>query len=193
MAFIGLPFYGYCPYDVTTDEDGTETEVPKTGKLTRSVISFSASASSEATELWAGDMMEQSDYGVPSGTVTISRSYLSLDEEAEICGNTLSEDGELLHKDTDKAPYLKLGSMAKLKDPSRKVKYRVVIYMRGWFGPVSDEYNTAQKQPAFTTPSLSGSVTVNAKGEFRKKKEFDKYEEALAYFKQELNIAGGGG
>ena len=34
MAFIGLPFYGYCPITVTTNDDGSETESLGAGKIT---------------------------------------------------------------------------------------------------------------------------------------------------------------
>ena len=34
MAWIGLPFYGYCPMTVTTNDDGTEQESLGTGKIT---------------------------------------------------------------------------------------------------------------------------------------------------------------
>lgn len=40
MAFIGLPFYGYCPITVTTNDDGSETESLGAGKITRAVISY---------------------------------------------------------------------------------------------------------------------------------------------------------
>ena len=55
MAFIGLPFYGYCPITVTTNDDGSETESLGAGKITRAVISYAGENDSESSELWAGN------------------------------------------------------------------------------------------------------------------------------------------
>ena len=66
MAYIGLPYYGYCPITVTTNDDGTETESMGAGKITRAVISYAGENDSDSSELWAGDRREQRDSGSPS-------------------------------------------------------------------------------------------------------------------------------
>lgn len=48
MAYIGLPYYGYCPITVTTNDDGTETESLGTGKITRAVISYAGENDSDS-------------------------------------------------------------------------------------------------------------------------------------------------
>ena len=82
MAYIGLPYYGYCPITVTTNDDGTETESLGAGKITRAVISYAGENDSDSSELWAGDRREQRDSGSPSAKLTIDRSFLSLEDEA---------------------------------------------------------------------------------------------------------------
>lgn len=89
MAYIGLPYYGYCAYTETDSGDGQVTENLDTGKLTRSVIKFAPTAESNAVELWAGDLKEQDEYDNPGGTISIDRSYISLEEEAAMGGHTL--------------------------------------------------------------------------------------------------------
>ena len=37
MAYIGLPYYGYCPITVATNADGSETESLGNGKITRAM------------------------------------------------------------------------------------------------------------------------------------------------------------
>ena len=87
MAYIGLPYYGFCTYTTAEAEDGAVTETLGKGKITRSVIKFTPSEESNAVELWAGDLMEQSEYDNPTASVGIERSYISLEEEAAVCGH----------------------------------------------------------------------------------------------------------
>ena len=87
MAWIGLPFYGYCPMTVTTNDDGTEQESLGAGKITKAVISYAGENDSDSSELWAGDRREQRDNGAPSAKLTIDRSFLSLEDEAELGGH----------------------------------------------------------------------------------------------------------
>ena len=93
MAYIGLPYYGYCTYTETDSGDGTVAENLGTGKLTRSVIKFAPTAESNAVELWAGDLKEQDEYDNPGGTISIDRSYISLEEEAAMGGHKFTKEG----------------------------------------------------------------------------------------------------
>lgn len=191
MAYIGLPYYGYCPYTTTEAEDGKVTETLGKGKITRSVIKFTPSEESNAVELWAGDLMEQSEYDNPTASVGIERSYISLEEEAALCGQEWTSDGAdggIVHNVDDVPPFCRVAAMAKVKKPDRTVKYRVVGYHRVVFGPVNDELATAQKAKAFGTQMLSGTASPNADGDFKYKNEFDTFELALTDFKKFLNV-----
>ena len=74
MAYIGLPYYGYCPITVVTSADGSETETLGDGKITRAVVSYAGENDSDGSELWAGDRREQRDAGAPSAKLSIDRS-----------------------------------------------------------------------------------------------------------------------
>lgn len=195
MAYIGLPYYGYCTYTTNEGEDGAVTETLGQGKITKSVIKVAPSVESNAVELYAGDTLEQSEYDSPTGTVSIERSYISLEEEANICGHTWTKDGTeggMTHNENDTPPFCRVAAIAKLKKPDRTVAYRVVGYYRATFAPIADEMNTKQKQKAFGTQTINGTLNVNAKGDFCYKNEFGagQYEEALADFKKFLNVTG---
>ena len=162
MAYIGLPYYGYCPITVTTNDDGTETESMGTGKITRAVISY------------AGE--NDSDSGSPSAKLTIDRSFLSLEDEAELGGHHYDASTKTLErKETDTPAIVRVAALGKLKTPERKQVYRMIGYYRASFDPVSDTLNTATKSVSYGTTKLNGAAECNCDGNFEKKQEFDDY------------------
>lgn len=189
MAYIGLPYYGYCPITVVTSADGSETETLGDGKITRAVVSYAGENDSDSSELWAGDRREQRDAGAPSAKLSIDRSYLSLADEAELCGHHYDESTKTLErKEGDTPALVRVAALGKLKKPDRKLAYRLVGYYRASFDPVDDNLSTASKSTSYSTTKLAGSAECNSEGNFVKKQEFDGYEEALAALKTFLNI-----
>lgn len=189
MTYIGLPYYGYCPITVTTNDDGTETESMGTGKITRAVISYAGENDSDSSELWAGDRREQRDSGSPSAKLTIDRSFLSLEDEAELGGHHYDASTKTLErKETDTPAIVRVAALGKLKTPERKQVYRLIGYYRASFDPVSDTLNTATKSVSYGTTKLNGAAECNCDGDFEKKQEFDDYAKALAGLKSFLNI-----
>lgn len=192
MAYIGLPYYGYCPIKITTSDDGSEQETLGTGKITRAVISYAGENDSESGELWAGDRREQRDNGSPTAKLTIDRSYLSLADEAELGGHKYEEATKTLErKDTDTPATVRVAALGKMKTPERKLVYRLIGYYRASFDPVSDTLNTSAKGVSYGTTKLTGAAECNAKGEFVKKQDFDDYNAALTALKTFLNILEG--
>lgn len=117
MAYIGLPYYGYCPITVATNADGSETESLGNGKITRAVVSYGGENDSDSSELWAGDRREQRDAGAPSAKLTIDRSYLSLADEAELCGHHYDESTKTLErKEGDTPALVRVAALGKLKN-----------------------------------------------------------------------------
>lgn len=189
MAWIGLPFYGYCPMTVTTNDDGTEQESLGAGKITKAVISYAGENDSDSSELWAGDRREQMGNGAPSAKLTIDRSFLSLEDEAELGGHHYDASTKTLErKESDTPAIVRVAALGKLKDPQRKVLYRLVGYYRASFDPVDDSLNTAAKSVSYGTTKLSGAAECNCDGNFEKKQEFDDFSNALAALKAFLNI-----
>lgn len=191
MAFIGMPYYGYCKYTETDNGDGTITENLETGTITRSAIKWAPSADSNSVELWAGDIKEQDEYDNPSGTISIDRSYISLQEEAMMGGHKYTKDGAeggMVHNESDVPALLRVAAMAKVKKPDRTSAYRITGYYRATMAPIADEYNTRAAKKTFGTQSITGTLGTNSKGDFCYKNEFPDYQQALADFKKFLNI-----
>ena len=189
MAFIGLPYYGYCPVTVTTAKDGTESEALGAGKITRTIISYAGENDSDSSELWAGDRREQHDTGEPSAKLSIERSHLTLEEEAELCGHSYEEAPKTLpRKSGDTAIFVRVAALCKMSLPERKKGYRMLGYYRASFEPVNDTASTANKSVSYGTPKLTGTAETNAEGLFEIKQDFDTYAEALTAFKRFLNI-----
>ena len=150
MAFIGLPFYGYCPITVTTNDDGSETESLGAGD-------------SESSELWAGDRREQRDSGSPSAKLTIDRSYLSLADEAELGGHSYDKTTDTLErKENDTPALVRVAALGKLRTPERKLVYRLTGYYRASFNPVNENLATATKGKSYGSTKLTGSAECNA-------------------------------
>lgn len=189
MAFIGLPFYGYCPITVTTNDDGSETESLGAGKITRAVISYAGENDSESSELWAGDRREQRDSGSPSAKLTIDRSYLSLADEAELGGHSYDKATDTLErKENDTPALVRVAALGKLRTPERKLVYRLTGYYRASFNPVNENLATATKGKSYGSTKLTGSAECNADGNFEKKQDFTEYAAALTALKTFLNI-----
>lgn len=188
MAYIGMPYYGYCTYTVAEDATGKEVETLDIGTITRSVIKWSSNPSAEMVELWAGDRMEQQEGESPTANVSVERSYLSPEEEAKLGGHDYTEADGMTHGEDDIAPFCRVAAMSKLRTPTRKVRYKVVTLMRAVFAPVADDFSSRQKNKTFGTSTITGTATTNADGKFVNKKEFDDYTSALTYLKTMLNI-----
>lgn len=188
MAYVGMPYYGYCPYTVAEDGTGKEVETLGAGTITRSAIKWSSNPSAEMVELWAGDRMEQQEGESPTANVSIERSYLSVEEEAKLGGHTYTEADGMTHSEDDIAPFCRVAAMSKQRTPDRTIKYKVVTLMRVVFAPVADEFNTRQKSKTYGTSTMTGTATTNGDGAFAGKQEFDTYDAALAHLKKMLNI-----
>ena len=159
------------------------------GKITRAVISYAGENDSDSSELWAGDRREQRDSGSPSAKLTIDRSFLSLEDEAELGGHHYDASTKTLErKETDTPAIVRVASLGKLKTPERKLVYRLIGYYRASFDPVSDTLNTATKSVSYGTTKLNGAAECNCDGNFEKKQEFDDYAKALTALKAFLNI-----
>lgn len=190
MAFIGLPFFGFCKVTVVKADDGTETETFGKGKMTGSAISFKAANSSKSKELWAGDNVEQYRTGAPRANVTMERSYLSLQDEADLCGHTVGTGGEMVYAKDPAPGYFVVATMAKAVTPEKKLVYRVTAYHRVQFDPIDDEGKTETDTPNYITQTLTGVASVNADGKFKTVQEFSasEYAAALSKMKSLLHI-----
>ena len=162
MARIGLKRFRYSKLDA--NDEVTE---PKTlGKA----IDCKVSLELNSAELYADDGLAESDYTFNKGTVTITVDDDDDQILAPLLGHEISEDGEIIRKDTDVAPYVAIGRIL------TKVKFKDTM---------PDE-NTKGESVEFTSVSIEGSVTKKANGEWSKSKTFTNYDEASEYLDELL-------
>ena len=172
MARIGLKNFRYSELDANE-----EVKEPKTlGKA----IDCKVSLELNSAELFANDGLAESDYTFNKGTVTITVDDDDDQILAPLLGHTISEDGEVVRKDTDVAPYIAFGRIL-TKIVGGKYKYKVEYLSKVKFKDTMPDETTKGESIEFTTVSIEGSVMRNSKGEWSKTRTFDKYEEASAY------------
>jgi phi13 family phage major tail protein len=173
MARIGLKNFRYGILDEETEKYGGSLQLGK-------AIDCKVSLDLNSAELYADDGLAESDYSVKKGTVTIT-----IDEDddttlANLTGHEISEDGELVRKDTDTPPYVGFGRII-TKVVSGKYKYKVEFLSKVKFKDALPDEKTKGENVEFTTTSLEGTVLKLKDGTWSKTKTFDTYEDAITY------------
>lgn len=172
MARIGLKNFRYS----LLDDDENVIEPKSLGKA----IDCKASLELNSAELYADDSLAESDYTFNKGTVTITVDDDDDTILAPLLGHTISEDGEMVRKDTDVAPYIAFGRiLTKLVDG--KYKYKVEFLSKVKFKDAMPDETTKGESIEFTTVSIEGSVNKKKNGEWSKTKTFTSYTDASEY------------
>ena len=189
MAMKGHNRQGYCVLSINDPGDGTAaTETLGTGVLTNHVVTFTGSPGSEDTELYAGDVLEESESS-PVGSVKVELSQLPLKDEAALGGHTYSEDDGMTVSENDSAPYVRYAAIG-VGVRKGVTFYRLVCYYKVKFGAPDDDFATKEKTVSYKTHSMSGTTFPNASGSVRFKQDYTTFEAALTKMKDLLNIKG---
>lgn len=172
MARIGLKNFRYSLLD-----NNEEVIEPKSlGKA----IDCKVSLELNSAELYADDALAESDYTFNKGTVTITVDDDDDTALAPLLGHTISEEGEIVRKDTDVAPYIAFGRIL-TKVVSGTYKYKVEFLSKVKFKDTMPDEATKGESVEFTTVSIEGSVMRKSNGEWSKSKTFTTYAEASTY------------
>ena len=172
MARIGLKNFRYSLLD-----NNEEVIEPKSlGKA----IDCKVSLELNSAELYADDALAESDYTFNKGTVTITVDDDDDTVLAPLLGHTISEEGEIVRKDTDVAPYIAFGRIL-TKVVSGTYKYKVEFLSKVKFKDTMPDEATKGESDEFTTVSIEGSVMRKSNGEWSKSKTFTTYAEASTY------------
>jgi phi13 family phage major tail protein len=131
-------------------------------------------------ELYADDVLAESDYTFKKGTVT-----LTIDEDddtvfAELLGHEVDDEGEMIRKDTDVAPYVAVGRIL-TKIVGGAYKYKVEFLPKVKFSEPAQEETTKGDSVEFKTPVVEGTVLKLADGTWSKAKTFTDKAEAVTY------------
>lgn len=172
MARIGLKNFRYS----LLDENENVNEPKSLGKA----IDCKVSLELNSAELYADDGLAESDYTFNKGTVTITVDDDDDQILAPLLGHNISEDGEVIRKDTDIAPYVAFGRIL-TKIVAGTYKYKVEFLSKVKFKDAMPDEKTKGESIEFTTTSIEGSVMKKSNGEWSKTKTFTTYDEASEY------------
>ena len=127
----------------------------------------------------AAGLVEQPD----AVTVTVDED----DDQtlSALTGHEISEDGEVIRKDTDIAPYVGFGRII-TKVVNGVYKYKVEFLNKVKFKDALPDEKTKGESVEFTTTTLEGTVLKLSDGTWSKTKTFDTYNEAIAYLEELL-------
>jgi phi13 family phage major tail protein len=172
MAKIGLKNLRYSKLD---DKDQVTTPA-SFGKA----VDCKVSIEKNNAELYADDGIAESDYSFKKGTVA-----LTVDEDADevfavVLGHTIGEDGEMVRKADDIAPYVALGRIL-TKVVGGVKKYKVEFLHKVKFNEPNTDEKTKGESVEFGTNAIEGTVHALANGDWSRAKTFTAYEEASAY------------
>lgn len=172
MARIGLKRFRFSNLD---EEENVIT--PKTlGKA----VDCKCSLELNSGELFADDVLAESDYSFSGGTVTVTIDDDDDTVFAPLLGHKISEDGEVIRNDNDIAPYVAFGRII-TKIVSGAYKYKVEFFHKVKFKDTLPEEKTKGKSVDFTTTSIEGSIMKKSNGDWSRTKTFDTLADAIDY------------
>lgn len=188
MAKIGLDNFRYSILKETSDG------VSYNGaKKPAKAIDCSVSIETNAAELFADDALAESDYSFKKGTVKITVDEDDDKTLAELLGHSIEttgegNEGELIRKSTDTAPFVGFGRiLTKVVEGVRK--YKVEFLPKVKFKEPSQEDATKGESVEFKSTSLEGTVMELNDGTWGKAKTFLSKEDAIEYLEGLMKAA----
>ena len=183
MARIGYKKGKYNKIDASTKKYAAITEgVPCLEK----VIDEKFSAEYNSAELYADDVLAECDYSFKKGTLSITVANDDDKKEAELMGNTISED-EVVKTVGDTAPEFGYGHIV-TKIVNGVKKYKVEFFPRVKWTKITTDAKTRGESVEFGTTAIEGSVfpldaefNGMAAGTWEKHQTFANEAEAEAY------------
>ena len=153
MARIGYKKGKYNKIDASTKKYAAITEgVPCLEK----VIDEKFSAEYNSAELYADDVLAECDYSFKKGTLAITVANDDDKKEAELMGNTISED-EVVKTVGDTAPEFGYGHIV-TKIVNGVKKYKVEFFPRVKWTKISTDAKTRGESVEFGTTAIEGTV-----------------------------------
>ena len=180
MARIGLKNFRY---GILDEETETYAEVKTPGKAVDCKVSLDLNSA----ELYADDGLAESDYTVKKGTVTITVDEDDDTTMSNLTGHEISQDGEIIRKDSDVAPYVGFGRII-TKVVNGAYKYKVEFLNKVKFKDALPDEKTKGESVEFSTTSLEGTVLKLSDGSWSRTKTFDTYNEAITYLEGLLAV-----
>lgn len=149
MPQVGLKNFHYA---LLKSDDETAVTYD-TVKAIKGLISADIKPSASSETLYADDGPYEADTVLGDVTITIETADLSLEQQAELLGHTISK-GVLVSKSSDKAPYVAIAFESGKSNGA--IRYVKVLKVR--FEEQQDSTKTQGNKVAFQTPKLEGKA-----------------------------------
>ena len=138
--------------------------------------------------LYADDVIAESDRSFQSGTITLGVDDLSTEILAEFLGHALdTETGEMIAKASDISPYVAIGFYG-VKKVNNVTKYRAIWLPKVQFSEPADTNATKGETLAFNTPVIEGTVMPDDTGAWKYENTFDSEADAKTYLETKAGI-----
>ena len=176
MAKIGLNSFRYAKLLNPTASGAPLYDQPKSpGKA----VSCSVEIENYDAELYADDVLVESDKSFKKGTATMTIDDEDLATMADLLGHTMV-GGKIIRNAYDAAPFVGFGRIVvKLVNNTRK--YKVEFLNKVKFSEPNAENQTKGEDIEFGTPEIEGTVTALLNCDWSSAKEFDTRTDALNY------------
>lgn len=190
MATIGLKYPVVGKY---AESGGAVSHTD--GMVLAKAIQASISISQYSTLLYADDGLSESDKGFQNGTIDLNIDDMSQDAAKFIFGATETAGGVtgddttkmLVYKGDDNIPDVGLGFYApRKKDGVRS--YRAIFFPRVKFGYPNETLNTKGEQVTFGTPTIQGTIQLDATGVWKREITVADEAKAVAWLKTQAGI-----
>ena len=176
MATIGLNNFRYAKL---LNPESTGDPIYDGAKSPGKAISCEVEVENYEAELYADDVLVESDKSFKKGKATITIDDENLATAANLLGHTF-QDGRIIRKADDNAPYVGFGRIV-MKLVNNVRKYKVEFLYKVKFGEPSVENQTKGEDIEFDTMELEGVITALLNGNWSTAKEFDNKDDAKTY------------
>ncbi|MCD8124273.1 MAG: hypothetical protein LUE23_04440 [Lachnospiraceae bacterium] len=188
MAKIGFEYIVAAKLDETTSTSLatlTYTDAREIGPG----ATASGSPSSADVKDYGDDRVVLTDTSFTGGTMSLELNEPTLENEAWMLGHELTEDGGMVCREDDVAPYLGVGFVGKSKKENDSIIYRAKIYVKAQFKEPTDENSTKQDTVNFTHTTMEGNLfklDSDTDKIWKLVKDFSTLTEAKAYVDEVL-------
>lgn len=181
MARIGMKYPVWAP--LIEEHNG---QMPTYGKgvVIGSAIAGTITIQRNTTELYADDMLKESDNGVSGGTISLEVDGIREEARVTVMGHVKNSDGSI-DMTGDPSPY---GGYGYIEEQSlNNVKsYSGMWVFKTMLGQNTINANTRGQNTSFATATMDGTMSAvlpeaDMKNHFYRRKEFATLDEAYAW------------
>lgn len=183
MANIGLNNFRYSILTEAADGTPSYAGAIKPAKA----VSCTVTPTNNSAKLYADDALAESDTSFSNASVSMGFDDADDTTMAALLGHTVSE-GEMVRNTDDVAPYVGIGRIL-TKLVGGTYKYKVEILYKVKFAEPSQENNTKGESVEFSTPTIEGTATALANGDWSKTKTFTSKTDAVSYLESAFAAA----